>query len=142
MKIKSKIYIFLLVFTTAVLINHTNNILMESALAISQMQAKAKINIIADTSVKETIENMNLSAEDFYISNTGIGTGAISTNTVLVNQMCTEVSSNINYQLVRFSNEKIPVPVGSVTGIGIFANMGPDIKFEIEREIYLPFVSI
>ena len=55
----------------------------------------------------------------------------IETNSVLINSVSRETALNIETKLESIYGEKIPIPVGQLSGITFFANLGPEIFVEI-----------
>ena len=53
-------------------------------------------------------------------------------DTIAINRFCTTLSSEITKELEQLNNEKINVPLGSISGVELFANWGPDIPFSME----------
>lgn len=122
--------LFFIVVSICILIQFDRKIL-PSAAAISHMQAKNMANKLIDASVKDTLDEMKINSSDFFIDS---GTGAInsfSANTMLINEVCANVSTNISTDLEKLADERIDIPFGVLSGIEILSNIGPDISFSL-----------
>ncbi|HCT65062.1 MAG TPA: sporulation protein YunB [Lachnospiraceae bacterium] len=104
---------------------------MPSLIAIGQVQAKQAANNAIDTAVRTSITNMGLKTEDFF-TYTQNG-GNISANTLLINELCAEVSKNINSEMQTLDERKISVAIGALTGWDALANCGPRVSFKIRQ---------
>lgn len=105
--------------------------IMPSLIAISQIEAKRAANNAIDTAVRTSITNMGLKTEDFFTyAKNG---GSVSANTLLINELCAEVSRNINDEMQTLDERKISVAIGALTGWDTLANTGPRISFKIRQ---------
>lgn len=131
-KIRFKIMIILCILLGVFIFIKIETKLMPSAIAISQLQAKTTTNMVVDSVVKDVLKRLDIKAADFYINNESTGDmNYISTNTVLINQLCTEISYDINEEIKSISNSNIAVPIGAVTGVSFLYNKGPKLTFEL-----------
>ena len=131
-KIRLKIMIILCILLGVFIFIKIETKLMPSAIAISQLQAKTTTNMVVDSVVKDVLKRLDIKAADFYINNESMGDmNYISTNTVLINQLCTEISYDINEEIKSISNSNIAVPIGAVTGVSFLYNKGPKLTFEL-----------
>lgn len=131
-KIRFKIMIILCILLGVFIFIKIETKLMPSAIAISQLQAKTTTNMVVDSVVKDVLKRLDIKAADFYINNESMGDmNYISTNTVLINQLCTEISYDINEEIKSISNSNIAVPIGAVTGVSFLYNKGPKLTFEL-----------
>lgn len=104
-----------------------DNKIMPAVLAITDLQTKTKVNSIINSSVADIIKKMELSSNDF-LKKTNDDNGKIdslSVNTILVNEICGKVATDISGKLVALDKEIISLPVGALLGIQAFANFGP-----------------
>ncbi len=112
--------------------------LMPSLIAISKGEAKIIANKVIDTSVKESVKEKNIKTQDFFIYlNEG---KQLTANTILINELCADVSLNINKGLKSYEEKYIYVASGALTGMELFSNTGPKTKFKI-RQIGETFVD-
>lgn len=103
--------------------------ILPAAIEISHVQARTQANKIINDSVNKTLEDMKVESSDFFAGNTTEGMNAFSVNTVLINTLCSNLSKNMTEKLERIENEKISIPMGSLSGTTIFSNVGPNIVF-------------
>ncbi|MDR1150561.1 MAG: sporulation protein YunB [Clostridiales bacterium] len=120
-------YIFLLidkkVFESAILETHynTNNI----------------INKCVNASVNNIIQKNNINARDFYKidlkSNREIN--FISANTILINKICNNLSTEIYEEFLKFNNSITKISLGtifaSITNINLFYDLGPCLNLKL-----------
>ena len=104
---------------------------MKTIITTAEFETKEYANDIINKSINETIDNMNVSYNDFLIKTNEYNFYSISANTILINKFCTELNNNILKKLNNNISRNINIPFGSVFGIEIFSNLGPDINFEI-----------
>ena len=104
--------------------------IMPTALAISHYQAKNKANVVIDTAVDKSIQELGIHSADFFLDTTA-GIGNVAANTMLINSLCVKISENIQNEIIKISDETIEIPVGALTGIQMFANTGPAITFTV-----------
>ncbi len=122
--------VFLVLVCVIAMIQFDRKILPQ-ALAISHLQAKSKANSVIDNSINETLENMEIKSSDFFIGNETGNIDSFSADTILINRFCTNVSQNIGKNLEALSDEMIEIPLGAVSGVYMFANLGPKISFTL-----------
>lgn len=133
-RIKRRKLIIKVIFIILILMvfgSFVENTVMPSLIAISQIEAKRAANNAIDTAVRTSITNMGLKTEDFFTyAQNG---GSVSANTLLINELCAEVSRNINDEMETLDERKISVAVGALTGWDTIANTGPRISFRIRQ---------
>ncbi|MCI7657648.1 sporulation protein YunB [Anaerotignum sp.] len=105
--------------------------LTEIATEMSKLESKTAANRVIDTALERTLTELSMEAEDFYFSNKSNPDG-ISADTIAINRFCTTLSREITEELEVLNNEKIKVPLGSISGVELFANWGPDIPFSMQ----------
>ena len=105
--------------------------LTEIATEMSKLESKTAANRVIDTALERTLTELSMDAEDFYFSNRNNPDG-ISADTIAINRFCTTLSREITEELEVLNNEKIKVPLGSISGVELFANWGPDIPFSMQ----------
>ena len=127
-KIKKK---FILIFFSVILfilsISILDTILIPPLKEISHIQCKSLANKVIDASATELLNEFDL-AENNLIHDESEG---YSANVALINQFCTSFSSKITEKLSLLSDEKICIPLGTITDWSFFANKGPSIPFTL-----------
>ena len=125
-----KVLLFILFFfSTFLLFSFFDRKMIPPLQEISHMQCKLKANQIIDASANQILSDMELIKSSLLIP-TVDGEG-YTANTALVNQFCTQFSTEITNRLTKISDEKIKVPLGTVTSWSFFANKGPKIPFTL-----------
>lgn len=97
---------------------------------ISRLQTITAANEIIDTALSEAMQKLQMTADDFYIQ-TSEENGGFSVNTTAMNHFCTIFSQQITTEMRRLENETIEVPFGSLSGLDILANLGPNINISM-----------
>lgn len=100
----------------------------KAILDISYIQAKQRANTAIDEAVNYNISEMNLKTEDFFIY---VSDDAYSANLLVINKFSSGVSTYITDFMKDMSRKEIEVPLGFLTGIDIFSNIGPCIKIYV-----------
>ncbi|MCL2169066.1 MAG: sporulation protein YunB [Defluviitaleaceae bacterium] len=91
------------------------------------------INDVINESLVTTIHQFALTSEDFF-NMTQDAEGqlqSLSVDTILINQVAARLAVDISRSLAIDSPTPISVPVGMLTGIPMFANLGPQIAINI-----------
>ena len=127
---KLVIKVLLIAFVVILAVSILNTRIMPYLLSISKAEAKKITNSVIDRAVRETIADMELNTEDFVIDYEN----KISANTILINRLCAEISTNINEKEVIFEEREIRVPLGAITKWEFLSNIGPKVGFSI-REV-------
>lgn len=96
---------------------------------ISAFQAQNAVVSIIDQSLQETMAEYDLSAGDFL---TESGNGTIAADAVRINEFCASLSEKLTDAFALLEKEKIPVPLGALTGTEFFANTGPSLTFVLQ----------
>lgn len=122
------IFSFIILFMSCV-----DSKVFNMVIEISHIKSKLMANEIINQSVKNTIQTMQVSSSDFFIDNVS-DMSSISANAILINDFCANVSEEITKGLIKISDEKIKIPLGSATGIDLFSTMGPEIPFYLRPE--------
>lgn len=129
------VFFLILIFFAIVGIDEMNSTIFPSAIEISHLQAKTTANSIIDKAVNDSIENIDLKSSDLFVSeieDKGEGLSYISANTVLINKLCSSISSTMTDMLNKIGDEKIEIPFGALTGIEWMSNAGPNINFYLK----------
>lgn len=135
--IKRKIrkYVVFFIFTVSVMaaafIIATEKYIMPAAADICLIQAKETANNIINSAVDEVLKEKSEGGRNILSLETENGTTMIMADTISINLICAEISSSITEKIADMENNIVKVPYGAASGIGIFANSGPDLEFEI-----------
>ncbi len=132
-----KLYI-LIVFTLVVvavimLFSALDSRFFPAAVNIATINAQASINQFINESVDQVMSKLSLKSEDFYtksLDNNG-KINSLSANTLLINDICGKLAVEISNRLISEKPEVVSIPIGSLLGINVLANIGPDYKVEI-----------
>lgn len=114
------IFYFLILFETKVI---------PIAITISEKYAVTEINSQINKATEEVISEMGLTQKDFFITSYSDKENYISVNTLLINEVCSNLSVKISSRLNEMPKEKITLPLGIITGLDMLSNTGP--KYEI-----------
>ena len=135
--IKRKIrkYVVFFTFTVSVMaaafIIATEKYIMPAAADICLIQARETANNIINSAVDEVLKEKSEGGRNILSLETENGTTMIMADTISINLICAEISSSITEKIANMENNIVKVPYGAASGIGIFANSGPDLEFEI-----------
>ena len=125
------IFTFIVTTGTAGFVFAAERYIMPAAAEICLIEAKEKANDIINGSVREVLEQRAGINGSILSLKTEDETSMISADTVAINIICSEISSSITEKISNMKNDRIKVPYGAVSGIGFFANLGPDLSFEM-----------
>ena len=106
-----------------------DEVMMPSVIAVSEMKIQKIAGESIDRAVYKSLNELNIKSDDFFIADTE--NGMFLSDTVLINNFCLNVNTNIRNEFEKLENEVIPVPMGTALGIGALAAYGPEIKFKI-----------
>ena len=100
----------------------------KAVIEISSLQAKQRSSMAIDEAIKYNTEKMNLKTEDFFIY---MSENAYSADLLVINEFSSGISSYITEYMKDMSKKEIEVPLGFLTGIDMFSNLGPCIKIYV-----------
>ena len=132
---KRLVGVFLILITLAMYLAITiaNRTIMPVVNTIASQRAVVQINDVINQSLIRIINDHGLTSENFYalsLDNTG-SLNSLSVNTILVNQVASELAVDISVQLSDDGPMSIAVPMGLFTGIPIFAGLGPNLNVNV-----------
>lgn len=130
-KIKRFLTVVAIVFSLIIIYSFVNLKVMPPLISISQAEAKKLAHQVIDNAVKNSISEMELKTEDFIIIYED--SNKTSANTILINELCTEVSLNINEKSPISDERKINVAIGAITGWQSLSSTGPKIGFTVRQ---------
>ncbi len=110
----------------------TEKYIMPIAADLCGAKAKEVANYMINSAVKAVLSEGNITADDILMSKTENDMTMLFTDTVKVNMLCADISEYINKETENMGNNKVSIPYGAATGIGIMANRGPKISFEVK----------
>ena len=132
---KLKLYFFIIISLISLLMGifvcGFDMEVLPTIIAISEKYAVNKVSKEIDKSVEKTIEEMKLFSDSFLNKNFNKGNNYIDINTILINNVCLNVSENITENLNKIDDAKIELPIGLFSGINFFSGMGPKFKTSI-----------
>jgi sporulation protein YunB len=101
--------------------------------AIATIEARNRINKIILDTINQTVVEREIVSSDFY-SKTEDADGMITSlaiNTVLINALCAELADNISNEFMTPESHPIAIPMGTLTGIELLANLGPNYNVRV-----------
>jgi len=101
--------------------------------AIATLEARNRINKIILDTINQTVVDSDIVTSDFY-SKTEDTDGmltSLAVNTVLVNALCAELADNISDEFMAPDSTAISIPMGTLTGIELLANVGPSYNVRV-----------
>jgi len=110
-----------------------NRGVMPAVTTIADQRSVAIINDIINNSLISIIDQLSLESTDFFqMTQDGDGhLSSLSVDTMLLNMVASQLAVDISSKLSTSETIPIPVPLGLLTGIPIFASMGPNISINI-----------
>ncbi len=104
---------------------------MPIAVKLCLNDAKDKANRVINESVNKALDESGINYNDLFRVSNDNNITMITTDTVAINTLCANISEYITEEMSGLENDEINVPYGVTTGVGILANVGPPIIFEI-----------
>lgn len=107
--------------------------IMPTVIAMSELKAITVANSAISQAINDTLKEKNMRSEDLimYDFNENGEMTSFSTNTIAINELCSDVSIRVAEQLQNVGNTKLKIPLGTLTGSRMFATFGPELKVEI-----------
>ena len=105
--------------------------MMSVICAVCSIEARNLANDAIDNAVNKAMLDINALSRDYYEVDEDNMT--IYADTMLINELCSAVSENINDEADELSHIKIEVPIGAALGIDIFSNAGPKAVFSLRQ---------
>ncbi|PKM95522.1 MAG: sporulation protein YunB [Firmicutes bacterium HGW-Firmicutes-1] len=132
-RFKSMFTLILFMAFIVLIVRYIENELMPTVVAMSNMKVSTMSNSIINKAVDETFEEYNASTEGLvtYYYNEKGEVISFGVNTVLINQMNSEIVDKINKQIESFDKEVLSIPIGRLLGESVFSNFGPNINVSI-----------
>lgn len=102
----------------------------------AETQGISKVTEIINDSVEKSLSENNYKTNNFvsYEKNNSGELSAINIDTKKLNSLKATLTADVIRGLREISNTSIKIPFGTLTGIGIFYGMGPDIKVDLIPE--------
>ncbi len=101
------------------------------AVSISEKYAVTEINEQINFATKEVISEMGIVQKDFFISEDEDKNNSMSINTLLINDICSNMSVKISKRLNELEKKRLKLPLGIMTGINILSNYGPEYEISL-----------
>lgn len=104
---------------------------------VIRSMARNEANMIAiksiNSAVHNSLETNKVTTQDllFYDYNESGEIISWNVNSIMINQLCTEVGENIINDLNSIGAIQLKIPLGLVTGAHIFSNVGPRIPVKV-----------
>jgi len=105
--------------------------MMSVICAICTIEARNLANDAIDNAVNRAMLEMNSLSSDYYEVDDENMT--VYADTMLINELCSAVSENINDETYELSKIKIEVPWAAAIGIDILSNIGPKAIFSLRQ---------
>ncbi len=109
-----------MLFISALIYSY-NRFVLPTAIAVSQKYAVSRINNEISEAVDKSAVSLGISTEDFIQE---VGDDRVNINSLLINRLCSETALQLSNSLGALEDEKISLPVGIFSGIGILSNTG------------------
>lgn len=106
---------------------------MPSVMAMAKVKATSLATEAINEAIKETLNAQQITTDDLlsYDYNDKGELISWNVNSILINQICTDVVTNTNQSLQHIGEVSLKMPLGNATGSRIFANLGPDIIIKV-----------
>jgi sporulation protein YunB len=109
--------------------------LVPAAVTVAEYRMSARLNEAINEAILSFREKSGgeVTAEDLYSVTRGSGGEVLSmsANTILINEICADLSRFINENLTEPQLEHINVPIGALLGVGWLANVGPSYRITV-----------
>ncbi len=106
-----------------------NRFVLPSAIAVSQKYAADRINREISQAVDQSITGSGIDTEDFIRE---MGEDRVNIDSLLINRLCSKTALCLSERLGRLRNERVELPVGIFSGIGIFSNIGVNVPVYLQ----------
>ncbi|WP_317856320.1 sporulation protein YunB [Chakrabartyella piscis] len=97
---------------------------------ISYMESKVLANTMIDDGLQEILLENEWNTTEFLLVSQGDYTN-YSANTAAINLFCSQLCQNINEDLYDLAEIEVYIPIGAITDISMFSNLGPEILFTL-----------
>ncbi len=123
---------FLLFFTIflalcIIIYKDLNNKIIITTDNLLKTKTKTIISMATDKAINDIFNDQNISLSSLYTTNYSINgeLTQINVNTVVINKICTEISSNLSEIFNSDNSNSVDIPMLSLYNINIFNNVGP-----------------
>ncbi len=103
---------------------------------IAYMESKAVANDMIDDSLQEILQESQWTTTEFFLTSRGEYIN-YSANTTAINLFCSNLTQSINQHLYNVPEVEVSIPIGAITDISMFSNVGPEVCFSL-----LPAASV
>lgn len=132
-KIKSLITFLLIIGFVSLCYNYIEKELLPTVMAISEFKIRTMSTNIISKAVDDTLNELNINTESlvtYYYDDEG-NYESFGVNSVLINQISSEIVERINNEVNGYKDEQLSIPLGKLLGKSVFANSGPRIHVNV-----------
>ncbi len=110
-----------------------DQLMMPSVIEIATLTAKNQINQMVNESIRRISDDLGIVSTDFFIKTTDPNgkIDTLSVNTILVNDICSRLSSDLSVTFLQLNPDTISIPIGTALGIKALANIGPKYPIKV-----------
>lgn len=99
---------------------------------ICEYKGRETANYIISSVISEELKG-STEQEFIHINRSNDQIVSIETNSRLINQLQVNLKESINNKLSELENEKISIPIGTMSGITVLSGRGPDITLKLHQ---------
>ena len=134
---KGKIAFFILfsaaIITLSFFLGLVDKRLLPAVIKIEEHKIQALLNQAIDKSVKASVSGRSLISSDFFAKaeDSSGKIVSLSVNTLLINEICADLSESVDIILASYGMDTVEVPAGALLGVDWLANFGPVYKVKV-----------
>jgi len=99
--------------------------MLPAALLIADTAATNKLNKAVSNAVSKAMSGIDTAEFCTKMTDDAGKMQSLAANTALINQVCADVADEVSGELINIGSGSVRVPVGSLIGFDILANIGP-----------------
>jgi len=101
--------------------------------ALAQAKLRNQLTLISNEAVTDALAREALSYSDMVLLQPGQNgsVATLSTDTVRLNTLRSQVMEEITRQVEALDSHRLGVPLGALTGLDLFAGLGPDLPVRV-----------
>lgn len=142
--------LIIIILCTFTILIQLDEKIMPSVISITENHVRTRVNRAIDSSVNAAIKDRDLTSSDFFqrTFDEKKETAYLNVDTLLINEICSEVSVRVSEELVKAGSQKILIPIGALSGSKFFSNFGPKLPASVlpvgsaEVDYYTSFESV
>lgn len=108
-----------------------NRFVLPPLFDVAEKYVTTRVNSEISSVYKRAIYENNLVQKDFISHSVNNGTNYVEANTIAINKLCGYIGENVSHNLNNLPEGKIKFPIGIITGMPVFANLGANIPIKI-----------